>query len=145
MNLVAGQGVEIHVFEFDGHAKEALHAVHMDDRPTVHQLVKARNVRLRAGLVVHLHAADKTRAVVQRPGERVPIQLALFVYADHPNLVALSLQLHEALPHRRVLHRTHRHELLAPHAAHRAQNRQVVALRAAGGEHQIVIPRVQRL
>ena len=145
MNLVAGQGVEIHVFQIDGHAQEALHAVHMDDRAAVHQLVQARNVQLRAGLVVHLHAADEAHAVVQRLLKHFPVRLAALVYADHPHLMALSLQLHKALPHRRVLHGAHRHELLAPHAAHRAQYGKVVGLRAAGGEHQIVLPRVQRL
>ena len=145
MNLVAGQGVEIHIFEVDGLPQEALHAVHMDDRAAVHQLVQARNVQLCTCLVVHLHAADEARAVVQRLLKHFPVRLTALVYADHPHLVAHALQLHKALPHRRVLHRAHRHELLAPHAAHRAQNRQVVGLRAAGGEHQIVISRVQRL
>ena len=97
--------------------------------------MQPRGVQHRAGLVVHLHAADQRRTVVQRRLQFVPLQLSRRVHADHAHVVALFSQQVEGLAHRGMLHRADSQHLPAPHAAHRAEYGQVVGFRAPGGEY----------
>ena len=134
MQLVGADGVHIHIGKVKGHAQKALHAVHMDEGAIRDGVFQALHVQKRAGFVVDLHAAYKARAVVQGFFQRLVVKRALAVHGKHAHLVAHCAQALEGGQHRGVLRGVDGHELFAVHALHRAEDGEVVGLRAAGGE-----------
>ena len=117
----------------------------MNQRAAVHRPAQPFGVQQRAGFVVHLHAADETRAVVQRALQLVPAQSAVLTHADDAHAPALGPQPFEGLAHRRMLHRGDRADPRPAHLRRRAEDGQIVALRSAGGEVEVAAVAVNRL
>ena len=143
VQLVGADGVHVHVGKVEGHAQKALHAVHVDEGAAGDGAFQALDVQKRAGLVVDLHAAYEAGAVVQGFLKRFIVERALFVHGKHAHFVAHFAQALEGGQHRGVFRGVDGHELFAVHALHRAEDGEVVGLRAAGGEDEFFPRRAQ--
>ena len=95
---------------------------------------QALDIQERACFVVDLHAAYEAGAVVQGFLKRFIVERALFVHGKHAHFVAHCAQALEGGQHRGMFRGVDGHELPAVHALHRAEDGEVVGLRAAGGE-----------
>ena len=143
MQLVGADGVHVHIGKVEGHAQKALHAVHVDAGAAGDGAFQALHVQKRAGFVVDLHAAYKASAVVQGFFQRFVVKRALAVHRKHAHFVAHCAQALEGGQHGGVLRGVDGHELFAAHALHRAEDGEVVGLRAAGGEDEFFPRRAQ--
>ena len=143
VQLVGADGVHVRVGKVKGLAQKALHAVHMDEGAARDGAFQALDVQKRTGLVVDLHAAYEAGAVVQGFFQRFIVERALFVHGKHAHLVAHFAQALKGGQHRGMFRGVDGHELFAVHALHRAEDGEVVGLRAAGGEDEFFPRRAQ--
>ena len=147
MDFVAAHRERIDVVQLDGHAHPCLHRVHMDDGAAVAALYlggKAFHIVAGADLVIHHHARHKNGVFVHPLQHGGNVQRAVCPGGYHGNVVALLCQPLQRALHTGVLEAGH-HDALAEGAGlHRAQQRQIVALAAAGGKVQLPAFAAQR-
>ena len=132
-----GIGLDAQAVKLQGHAQEALHAVHMDGRPGRLPVPQRGNFRQRlgrAGLVVHLHDGDQEDILVQHglqlfqvDGTGLPGGNLLHGVAHLPDFLGAGRD-------RRMFHGGDQHPARLSPALQVAQERQVIRLGSAGGE-----------
>ena len=139
MDLVAAHRERIDVVQLDGYTHPCLHCVHMDDGAAVAVLYlggKALHIVAGADFVIHHHARHKNGVFVHPLQHGGNVQRAVCPGGYHGNVVALLCQPLQRPLHTGVLEAGH-HDALAKGAGlHRTQQRQIVALAAAGGKVQ---------
>ena len=147
VDFVAAHRERIDVVQFDGHTHPRLHRVHMDDGAAVAALYlggKALHIVAGTDLVVHHHAGHKDGVLVHPLQHGGNVQRAVCPGGYHGNVVALLCQPLQRPLHTGVLEAGH-HDALAEGAGlHRTQQRQIVALAAAGGKVQFPAFAAQR-
>ena len=147
MDLVAAHRERINVVQFDGHTHPCLHRVHMDDGTAVAVLYlggKAFHIVAGADLIVHHHAGHKDGVLVHPLQHGVNVQRAVCPGSYHGNVVALLCQTLQRPLYTGVLEAGHYNALAEGAGLHRAQQRQIIALAAAGGKVQFPAFAAQR-
>ena len=127
----------INVGQLEGHPHPGLHGVHMDDGAAVAALDlsgQALHIVPGTDLVVDHHAGHKDGVFVHMLQHLVDAEGAVCPGIDHGDVIAHGGQALQRLLHAGVLEPGH-HDALAEFAGERrAQQGQIVALAAAGGE-----------
>ena len=137
VDLVAAHRVAVNVRQPHWHPHPGLHTVHVHGGAVVaglHPGGQAGHVHGGAGFVVHLHGGHQNGVFIHQLQHPVHIQVAVRLRGHKLHIVALLGQALHGQGHAGVL-KAGAYNALAPLAgAGRAQNGQVVPLRAAAGE-----------
>ena len=142
--LVAGDGhhVRAEALHREGQLEKALHRVAVQQRLGIRLLERAGDageVVDSAGLVVHQHERDEHRVRPERVGDRLHGYCTALVRGEAGDLIAAAFQLVERLAYGVVLREgTDDVAALGARGKGAGEQRPVVGLGAAGGEHQLL-------
>ena len=142
MELVGGDGIEIHAQILRVHLHIRLYAIRMEDGPgriPADQPGGGGKIRHRAQLVVHVHHGHQGRVLRQRIPQDGQIGIPLLVHGqDHDIYVLTLLQGLDRFKYGRMLHRGGDDPLWSMPHPEAPEHGGVVALRAAGREDDLL-------
>ena len=142
VDLVTAHREAVDAIQLHRHPQPGLHPVHMHGGARVfllHPLCQPVHIHLCADLVVHLHAAHQNGVLVHRVHEGIQVQMAGLVRGNGHHIEAQLPQPFHGHGHAGMLVAAHHHPFAPAFPGQgRAQNGNVVALRAAAGEEHLL-------